>query len=104
MRWCTVFMLASQTEGLCTALLEALGSGAPSISTACHAGPIEMIESGQNGILVPVGNPSAMAAAIENLLDNEELRQRLGKNARRRAMAYSADKIIAAYERALLGE
>ena len=104
MRWCTVFVLASQTEGLCTALMEALGSGAPAISTNCHAGPSEMIVSGENGILVPVANPEAMALAIENLLDDQELRRHLGENARRRAMAYSADKVIAAYERILLGE
>ena len=102
MRWCTLFVLASKWEGLCTALLEALGSGAAAVSTDCHAGPAELITSGENGILVPNGDVDAMASAIEKLLSEDPLRRRLGENARRRARAFAAPTIVARYEEALL--
>jgi glycosyltransferase involved in cell wall biosynthesis len=102
MRWCTLFVLASKWEGLCTALQEALGSGAAAVSTDCHAGPAELITSGENGILVPTGDANSMASAIEWLLKEGRLRRELGENARRRASAFSAPTIVARYEEALL--
>ena len=103
MRWCTVFVLSSQWEGLCTALLEALGCGAAAVSTDCRAGPSELITHGENGLLVPVGDPGALAESILNLLENDELRNRFGENARLRARQFSAPGIVARYESSLLG-
>jgi glycosyltransferase involved in cell wall biosynthesis len=102
MQWCSLFVLASRWEGLCTALLEALGSGAAAVSTDCHAGPAELITSGENGILVPAGDIDAMASAIDMLLTEDSLRRRLGENARRRASSFSAPAIVARYQEALL--
>ena len=64
-----VFVLSSLYEGLPTALIEALASGCPVISTDCPGGSREILANGAYGDLVPVGDAPAMAAALERVLD-----------------------------------
>ncbi|HEX9062475.1 MAG TPA: glycosyltransferase, partial [Clostridia bacterium] len=65
-----VFVLSSKAEGFPNALVEAMASGIPSISTDCPMGPSEVIENGKNGILVPMGDEHAMAAAINKVIED----------------------------------
>ncbi len=64
MAHCAVFALSSATEGLPTALIEALAAGAPVVATDCRSGPREILQDGRFGRLVPVGNVAALAQAI----------------------------------------
>ena len=68
MRRGAVFVLSSAWEGCPNVLLEALACGVPIVSTDCPSGPKEILASGQYGILVPVGDASALASAIERVL------------------------------------
>jgi len=77
-----VFVLASHTEGFPNALLEACSLGLPSISFDIVAGPSDIIENEINGILVPDGDIRGLTMAIDRLIDDEELRNRLGQNAK----------------------
>ncbi|AFZ44040.1 glycosyl transferase group 1 [Halothece sp. PCC 7418] len=65
-----VFVLSSAWEGLPTVLIEAMAVGVPVISTNCKSGPAEILDHGQYGWLIPVGNSSALAEAILEALSS----------------------------------
>jgi len=69
MQRAAVFVLSSRIEGFGNVLVEALAAGAPVIATDCPSGPAEILGHGQFGLLVPVGNAEAMAAAIVETLN-----------------------------------
>lgn len=75
-----VVVCSSIYEGLGNAIIEALACGTPVVSTACPYGPREILRDGTYGILTPIGDPAAMAAAIETALartpDRRSLRMR----------------------------
>jgi sugar transferase (PEP-CTERM/EpsH1 system associated) len=94
-----VFVLGSLREGISNTVLEAMASGVPVIATAT-GGNGELIESGQTGELVPVGDADALANAIRRYAADRELRARHGKRARERAVAqFSLDGMVDNYRR-----
>jgi glycosyltransferase involved in cell wall biosynthesis len=68
-------------DGLPNVLLESMSMGLPVISSPISGIP-EVIRNGENGLLVPERDVNALAAALELLLHDAELRERLGRNAR----------------------
>jgi len=70
MAHCQVFVLSSVWEGFGNVLVEALACGTQIVSTDCPSGPAEILENGKYGRLVPVGDPEALANAIESALDH----------------------------------
>ena len=67
----TVFAASSVWEGLPTVLIEAMALGLPIVSTDCPSGPAEILQGGRYGDLVPVGDASALAGAIANVLQGD---------------------------------
>lgn len=65
-----LFVLSSYVEGLPNVLVEAMMCGCTPVSTDCPTGPREVLQNGKYGYLVPIRNPLAMAAGIEQALDN----------------------------------
>ncbi|BAL22945.1 glycosyltransferase [Azoarcus sp. KH32C] len=65
-----LFVLASRWEGSPNALTEALGLGAPVVATDCPSGPREILAGGTVAPLVPVDDVAALAAAMNQVLDN----------------------------------
>jgi glycosyltransferase involved in cell wall biosynthesis len=81
---CDVFVLPSLYEGSSLAVLEAMASGRAIVATGIP-GTDELIEDGVSGLLVPPTDDAALAGAIRRLLDDDELRRRLGAKARAHA-------------------
>jgi len=76
---------SSHSEGMPLAVMEAMASARPVIGTNV-GGIAELIEQGETGYLVPAGDSDAIAAHLDTLLSDEELRQRFGRRARDRVM------------------
>jgi glycosyltransferase involved in cell wall biosynthesis len=62
-------------------------SGLPVVATAVGGVPEEVVE-GETGLLVPPGDPQALARALSQLLNDEGLRRRAGAAGQRRALEY----------------
>ena len=96
MRCADVFALASRYEGFGNVLIEAMACGAPVVATDTD-GARDIVQRGENGLLVPVGDACAMADAIVALVRDRGLRSRLAADARRRAMDYDAVAVAARF-------
>ncbi|MFB7475986.1 glycosyltransferase [Kitasatospora sp. NPDC056184] len=79
-----VFTLSSRQEGLPVALMEAMTSGLPAVVTRVGGMP-EVLDDGEQGFLVPPGDPAALAGAFDRLAGDPDLRARLAAAARERA-------------------
>ena len=76
MRDSEIFVMPSLYEGLGLSLQEALFNGCACIATRC-GGPEDLIEPEQNGLLVAKGDPEVLAAALDRLMADSQLRERL---------------------------
>jgi glycosyltransferase involved in cell wall biosynthesis len=89
-----IFAMSSDFEGLPFALLEAMATGRPIVTTDVQ-GAGEAVRDGQEGLVVPRRDPDAFARAIVILSRDRELASRLGAAARERFLAeFTADKMI----------
>ena len=88
-----IFVLASHNEGFPNALLEACSLGIPSISFDIVAGPSDIVENEKNGILLRDGDINGLTIAIDRLIDDEELRNRLGSNAKNSSRQFDINLI-----------
>jgi glycosyltransferase involved in cell wall biosynthesis len=80
--------VSSSFEGFGMTIVEAMRCGLPVVSTACPLGPPEIIEDGVDGRLVPPKDPDALAAGLLELINDDVLRQRMGRAARVNAQRF----------------
>ncbi len=78
-----IFVLPSLAEGFSNALIEAMAQGRPVVATTA-GGNSEVIIDGENGFLIPPGDPQILAGKLKRLADDPVLRRRFGRAARRR--------------------
>ncbi len=91
-----IFVLPSLIEGLSIAMLQAMACGLPVVATDTQ-GNNELVRPGENGLLVPVGDTQALARALFALIDDEALREAMGRRSRAIAARYDWDTISRAY-------
>ncbi|MBS0639997.1 MAG: glycosyltransferase [Acetobacteraceae bacterium] len=72
MRQASAFVLSSRSEGFGNVLVEAMGCGTPVVATDCPYGPAEILAHDRYGVLAPQQNPSALAAAMQQVLDERQ--------------------------------
>ncbi|WP_437336729.1 glycosyltransferase family 4 protein [Sorangium sp. So ce394] len=97
------FVLPSRDEGLPLAVLEAMARSLPVVVTPVGGVP-EVVRSEEHGLLVPVDDPDALAAAIERLARDPALRRRLGEAGHARVRDdFSFEKMTRKYEQLYLG-
>ncbi len=81
-----IFAFSSLHEGFPNALAEAMVSGLPCVSYDCPTGPSDLIEDGESGLLIPVGDVAAMTAALDQLAVDRDFAERLGTQAAKLAV------------------
>ncbi|HQZ63233.1 MAG TPA: glycosyltransferase family 4 protein, partial [Dokdonella sp.] len=93
-----VFAQPSLTEGISIALLEASASGLAMVASDV-GGNAEIIRNNETGLLVPVANDAALLTALDRLLADADLRQRLGSAASDWVRAHASIEVMSdAYE------
>ncbi len=87
----SIYLMTSYTESFGIVLIEAMSHGIPCIAFDSAEGAREIINSGENGYLIKNRNQEAMIMKIKDLINNEEERIRIGKQARKSVKKYTSD-------------
>ena len=90
--------MTSRYEGFPNALVEALSVGLPAIVFECHDGIKEIVQHGENGLLIPDKNVSRFITAMELLMNDQNQYQKLSRNARMIPQKFSFDKFYSEWD------
>lgn len=93
---CAVYAMSSRYEGFPNTLVQAMACGARVVSTDCPTGPVEILEDGRWGRLVPVGDAKALSEALETTLTDYE-----APDVTHRVSEFRLDTIITRYSQVL---
>lgn len=100
----SVFVLASYSEGVSNALIEALASGLAVIATDVPSGGTrELISDGENGLIIPTGDQAALERGLCRLLEDPALAERLGGSAAKIQERLSPEKVNAQWREYFYG-
>lgn len=93
-----VFVLSSRYEGFPNALCEAMAAGYAVVAADCRFGPREVVTHERDGLLVPANDARGLAAALDRLLGDGTLRQRLAGAARQSISRFAIAAIISQWD------
>jgi glycosyltransferase involved in cell wall biosynthesis len=95
-----IFVFPSLSEGFGIVVVEAMASGLPLVSTNVHGLP-EIIENGQNGLLVEPRSPEQIAEKVLLLVESDDLRKTMAENNKAGARRYSWENVVGMVEEVL---
>ena len=90
----SILVMSSHYEGFPMVMIEAMACGVPVVSYDFKCGPRDIIREGDNGLIIPEGDISALAEGICRLIQEEELRRSMSMKAQEVTTTYSEDKVM----------
>jgi len=88
-----IFVTASESEGFPNVIGEAMSAGLPVVAFDCTAGPSELITDGEDGFLIPLYNYTLLEQKLMLLMNDPDLRDRIGFKAMKRIKKFSVEEI-----------
>ena len=90
----SICVLSSRYEGFSLVIIESMSCGVPVVSFDCPHGPRNIINDGEDGLLIEYLNSQALANGICRSIEDQKLRKRFGENARKSILRFSKDEIM----------
>ncbi|BFU44807.1 Stealth CR1 domain-containing protein [Krasilnikovia sp. MM14-A1004] len=93
-----IAMVTSRVESFGLTLVEAMAAAVPVVAYDCPNGPREIIDDQQTGFLIPPGDVEGLAAALRELIENEDRRHSMGEAAAVAVERFAPDVVMARWE------
>jgi glycosyltransferase involved in cell wall biosynthesis len=97
-REASILVMTSRTEGFGMVLIEAMAMGLPCVTYDCPCGPKAIIQNSENGFLIQNGNIDSFVQQMELLIEDENLRIKMGKKAQESVKIYNLENIMQQWE------
>lgn len=97
----SLYIMSSRWEGLPMVLIEAQSCGLPIVSFNCPEGPADIVHNGKDGILIEKENVEGLSRGILSLINDDNTRRLMGRNAKENASYYSKNNILLKWNKIL---
>lgn len=94
----SLFVFSSRFEGFGMVLVEAMSCGLPVVSFACPCGPRDIVNDGEDGLLVENGDVEGLADAMIRLMQNEALRKSMSAHAQHNAQRFRMEALASRWQ------